>query len=176
MALMVESKNARLEPWKKAALQLAIDAAEAVTQHMPDAPRALLPVTVAQFLLESNWGKAGMGEAHNYFGIKAREGEPFVVKQTTEFVNGKAVTVEAKFRAYTSMAECFADHARVICERTRNGKKIYEKALSNPNNPIAFAHALTGIYATDPEYGKKLVSIMESRGLLETYGFLSASP
>lgn len=175
MATMVESKNARLEPWKRDALRVAIDAAEKAASMIDDCPPALLPVTVAQFLLESNWGKAGMGDAHNYFGIKAREGEPFVVKKTTEFVNGKAVTVEAKFRAFGSMEESFAAHARLICERTRKGGgKIYAKALEKRDDPRAFARALTGVYATDPEYGDKLVSIMESRGLLESFGMASA--
>ena len=172
MAKMVEKKNAKLEPWKRDALQKAIDAAEAAASQIADCPRALVPVAVAQFLLESNWGKAGMGDAHNYFGIKAREGEPCVTKSTKEFIRGVETTVDARFRAYGSMAECFADHARLLCQRTRkDGRKIYAAALAHPNDPRAFARALTGVYATDPAYGDKLVSIMESRGLLETFGF-----
>jgi flagellum-specific peptidoglycan hydrolase FlgJ len=116
-----------------------------------------------------------MGDANNYFGIKARDGEPFVMMPTTEFVKGKAVKVQQPFRKYESMAECFSDHARLICNRMSNGKKIYAKALSTPNDPIAFANALTGIYATDPQYGAKLVSIMKDRGLLETFGFVPVS-
>ena len=173
MAALVESKNKNLEPWKRDALVEAIAAAEQASAAIPDAPPALLPVTVAQFLLESNWGRSGMGDAHNYFGIKARDGEPFVLKATTEHLQGRDVTVQAKFRAYGSMAECFADHARLICTRTSNGQKIYHAALAHPNDPRAFAQALTGVYATDPEYGKKLISIMESRGLLESFGFAS---
>ena len=35
------------------------------------------PVTLAQAALESDWGRAHMGEANNYFGIKAYDkGEP----------------------------------------------------------------------------------------------------
>ena len=176
MAMMIESKNANLDAAKKQALAAAIAAAEEANASVPGAPPALMPVTVAQFLLESNWGKSSMGEAHNYFGIKARDGEPFIAKQTVEHINGKDVTVTAKFRAYTSMAECFADHARLICDRTSNGQKIYRNALAHANDPIAFARALTGIYATDPNYGTKLVSIMESRGLLESFGFVSPTP
>lgn len=69
------------------------------------------------------------------------------------------------------MAERFADHARLICNRSINGKKIYARSLETQNDPIAFANALTGIYATDPQYGSKLVSIVRDRGLLETFGF-----
>jgi flagellum-specific peptidoglycan hydrolase FlgJ len=172
MPKMIERKNANLESWKRNALQQAIDAAEVAAAEIPDCPPALLPVTVAQFLLESNWGKAGMGDAHNYFGIKARPGEPFVTKSTKEFVGGVEKRMDAQFRAYGSMAECFADHARLLCQRTRkDGRKIYAAALAHPDDPRAFARALTGVYATDPAYGQKLVSIMESRGLLETFGF-----
>jgi flagellum-specific peptidoglycan hydrolase FlgJ len=175
MAVMIESKNAHLEPAKKSALAAAIAAAEEANKEVAGAPAALMPVTVAQFLLESNWGAAAMGTAHNYFGIKARDGEPFVEKETWEHVGGKDVKVVAKFRAYSSMAECFADHAKLICNRTSNGQKIYRNALAHGNDPIAFAHALTGVYATDPGYGDKLVNIMESRGLLESFGFVSAT-
>ena len=172
MATMVAIKNAQLEPWKRDALEQALNAAEEAAAGISDCPPALAPVTVAQFLLESNWGRSGMGEAHNYFGIKARPGEPFVTKTTTEFVKGQPVTVEAKFRAYASMAECFADHASLICERMHSdGQKIYSAALEHRDDPMAFARALTGVYATDPAYGDKLVSIMASRGLLESFGY-----
>jgi flagellum-specific peptidoglycan hydrolase FlgJ len=171
MAMVSSAKNANLESFKLAALQQAVDAAETAAKNVDDYPPALTPVTVAQFLLESDWGRHGMGDANNYFGIKARDGEPSVMLPTTEYVGGKATLVQQPFRAYASMAECFADHARLICNRTSNGKKIYAAALANPNDPIAFANALTGLYATDPLYGQKLVSIMRSRGLLETFGF-----
>ena len=172
MATLIATKNATLESWKRAVLQQALDAAERAAGEIPDCPPALVPVTVAQFLLESAWGRAGMGDAHNYFGIKARDGEPFVTRSTTEFVNGRPVQVQARFRAYGSMAECFADHAQLICRRARpNGKKIYEAALAHRDDPCAFARALTGVYATDPQYGEKLVAIMRDRGLLESFGF-----
>ncbi|MEP6731841.1 MAG: glucosaminidase domain-containing protein [bacterium] len=172
MAMLNGAKNANLEPFKLTALQQAADAAELAAKDVEGYPSALTPVTVAQFLLESDWGRHGMGDANNFFGIKARDGEPFVMLPTTEFVKGKATKVDQPFRKYASMAECFADHARLICNRTTSsGKKIYAAALATPDDPIAFANALTGVYATDPAYGQKLVSIMKSRGLLETFGF-----
>lgn len=173
MATISATKNANLESWKRTTLQQACDAAESVAPLVSDYPPALTPVTVAQFLLESDWGRRGMGEANNFFGIKARDGEPSVTLMTTEFVNGQPVKVPQQFRKYTSMTESFADHARLICDRTSNGKKIYAAALGHPSDPIAFAHALTGIYATDPQYGDKLIAIMRDRGLLETFGYTS---
>jgi flagellum-specific peptidoglycan hydrolase FlgJ len=171
MATISVTKNAHLDDWKRTALQQACDAAENVAALVSDYPPALTPVTVAQFLLESDWGRRAIGEANNYFGIKARNGEPSITVTTTEFVHGQPVKVPQQFRKYESMAESFADHARLICDRTSNGKKIYAAALGHPSDPIAFARALTGIYATDPQYGDKLVAIMKDRGLLETFGY-----
>ena len=171
MATISVTKNSHLEDWKRTALQQACDAAESVASLVSDYPPALTPVTVAQFLLESDWGRRAIGDANNYFGIKARDGEPSVSVWTTEYENGHPVKVVQRFRKYDSMAESFADHARLICDRTRNGMKIYAAALGHPSDPVAFAHALTGIYATDPKYGEKLVSIMRDRGLLETFGY-----
>lgn len=171
MSLIRVERNKNLEPWKRAALVTAIAAADAAALATPGYPRALKPVQVAQFLLESNWGKADMG-AFNYFGIKAREGEPFVAKTTHEVIKGKTIEIVAKFRAYKSMDECFSDHAKLLTSRKRaSGALIYATALSTPNDPVAFARALTGIYATDPAYGDKLETIMKGRGLLETFGF-----
>src|ERR1700754_1392155 len=115
MATISATKNANLESWKRSALQQACDAADSVASLVSDYPPALTPVTVAQFLLESDWGRRGMGEANNFFGIKARDGEPAVTLETTEYVNGKQIKVPQKFRKYDSMAESFADHARLIC-------------------------------------------------------------
>jgi flagellum-specific peptidoglycan hydrolase FlgJ len=172
MATINAAKNAHLEPWKRTALAQACDAAEAAAALVDHYPPALTPVTVAQFLLESDWGRRGMHDANNYFGIKARAGEPSVTLETTEFVNGKSVVVQQRFRKYGSMAESFADHARLICERVNSkGQKIYAAALAHSSDPIAFANALTGVYATDPQYGAKLTSIMRDRGLLETFGY-----
>jgi len=175
MATIDAAKNANLEDWKRSALQQACDAAEAAAPQVDDYPPALSPVTVAQFLLESDWGRRGMGDANNYFGIKARPGEPSITLMTTEYVGGQPQKVPQVFRKYDSMADSFADHARLICERTRDdGQKIYAAALSHADDPIAFAQALTGVYATDPKYGDKLVAIMRDRGLFETFGYATA--
>lgn len=145
-----------------------------------DGPPALAPVTVAQFILESDWGRAHMGVANNYFGIKASDTpnplQPVVTRQTREFIGGRWTTVFSKFKAYDSMAACFQDHARLICEGAwkhgdRAGTLIYADALSHPDDPIAFAHALTGVYATDPDYGAKLEQVMRENDLLTEFGF-----
>lgn len=168
--LIPAAQNSYLPPWKQQALQDAVDAVERAATRVPNYPPALKPVAVAQFLLESNWGRSGMGDAHNYFGIKARAGEPFVTRKTWEHINGADIQVDAQFRRFASLDECFAAHAALFF-RTRSGRQIYGKALNHPRDPVAFAHALTGVYATDPKYGAKLERIIRDRGLLATFGF-----
>src|SRR3984893_11508926 len=37
----------------------------------------------------------------------------------------------------------------------------YTQAMADPQDPNAFAAALTGVYATDPDYGSKLIDLMQ---------------
>lgn len=164
-------KNAALTSGQRAILQLAIDAAEATSRRVADYPPALKPVSVAQFLLESAWGRADCGGARNYFGIKARGDEPFVERKTREVVRGKTIVTTARFRRFASIEDCFTAHALLITSRRRGERLIYERAMQHTTDPVGFAHALTGVYATDPDYGPKLERVMRDRGLLETFGF-----
>jgi peptidoglycan hydrolase-like protein with peptidoglycan-binding domain len=124
-------------------------------------------VTLAQAILESNWGKSKLTlEAQNFFGIKARNGEPAYQIGTVEYKNGKPYTVTAKFRKYNDAEECFKAHGQLLATRKwSNGKLIYERAMSNKNDYRRFAEALEGVYATDPTYSDKLISLIEKYDL-----------
>lgn len=118
---------------------------------------------MAQAALESGWGKREIRTedgktSFNVFGIKADKGwkGPVVEATTTEYVNGAAQKVQARFRAYGSYEESFADYARFLTSNPR-----YANVLATPN-PAEAAHGLQRAgYATDPNYGGKLVRIME---------------
>lgn len=112
-------------------------------------------ITLAQFVLESAGGKRMPPGSNNPFGIKARSGEPFVQVMTGEVVGGREVIVSARFRKYASMDEAFSDHGRLLAT-----SPYYRNAMRNKDDPVAFAHALTGVYATDPNYGDKLVRLI----------------
>lgn len=121
------------------------------------------PLILAQAALESGWGKREIRgddgtQSFNLFGIKADRSwkGPVVETWTTEFVDGEPQKVRAKFRAYGSYDEAFTDYARFM---TRNPR--YADVLST-DDPAAAAHGLQRAgYATDPDYGKKLVRIMQ---------------
>lgn len=116
-------------------------------------PEVIAKLGTAQSALETGYGKHTAG-GNNYFGIKARPGEGGTGVATQEFINGKMVTVNDKFRKYGSMQESAADYVKFLQENKRYkgvlGAGTLEEAIS--------AQSKTG-YATDPMYGSKLSGI-----------------
>lgn len=118
---------------------------------------------LAQAALESGWGRREIrgddgSQSHNLFGIKAGKNwkGPVVEATTTEYVDGVAQRTRATFRAYGSYAEAFADYARFL-----TGNPRYAQVLAT-SDPAEAAHGLQRAgYATDPQYGGKLVRIMK---------------
>ena len=114
---------------------------------------------------ETGWGKSEIktaqgGNSFNLFGIKATKGWTGKVAEitTTEYINGAAQKVTAKFRAYDSYEDSFRDYARLINESPR-----YEQARSQTASAGAYAAALQKAgYATDPEYARKLSGAINS--------------
>ncbi len=128
------------------------------------APRALM----AQAALESGWGKHVIRmpdgtSSHNYFGIKASAGwRGEVVKvATTEYVGGRALTVNAQFRAYPDAKAAFEDYVDFIGRNPR-----YKQALAHGANAASYARQLEAAgYATDPNYANKIMAILSGDGL-----------
>ena len=126
------------------------------------ATSGLIPeITVAQAALESNFGRSRLSvEANNYFGIKARNGQPFVEMRTVEVVDGKRVTIRAKFAKFASMKDCFAARDRMILTLP-----CYAEAKACASDAEAFVRALGTRWATDPEYAGKILRMRDSLGL-----------
>ena len=118
-------------------------------------------VTVAQAILESNWGQSQLArDAHNYFGIKAHGGHERVAYPTFEVVNGRAVRVTAEFARYASIEECFTDRDQIILRLA-----CYGEARAAKDDPEQFARALAKHWATDPKYADKLLAVFRELGL-----------
>lgn len=117
-------------------------------------------VTLAQWALESGWGKHMPPGSNNPFGIKARPGDPCVVVPTREVVKGHSIIVQAAFRKFDSLADAFDAHDELLATAP-----VYGHARSALPDPFAFADALTGTYATDPKYGDLLGSIIRGSNL-----------
>lgn len=106
-------------------------------------------VTLAQAVLESNWGRSAPG--HNLFGMKGKGPAGSTVRRVVEYRKGVRSVRQDPFRAYHSEAEAMADHARLLGTRPR-----YKKAISAGEDRRKFARALVGVYASDPRYATKL--------------------
>lgn len=119
---------------------------------------------LAQAALESGWGKHEIrhpdnSPSFNLFGIKAgRNWQGDTVETvTTEYINGVPQKTVEKFRAYGSYEEGFRDYANLLSNNPR-----YEKVV-NTQNPAEFAYGLQRAgYATDPQYGNKLMRILNN--------------
>ena len=125
-------------------------------------------VTIAQAIDESGWGQSGLAAAdHNLFGIKGTGPAGRDMRPTQEYENGIWVTRTAPFRVYHNIAESIADHGRLLAT-----SQAYQHAMANRQVPDAFAAALTGVYATDPNYGSNLITLMR---LYNLYRYDSAT-
>ncbi len=168
-------------------------AAGFVQQHSSSAQKAEaetgIPASfmVSQAALETGWGRREIRHAdgapsYNLFGIKAGAGwnGPTADVTTTEYVNGKAQKVVAKFRAYGSYAESFADYARLMktspryqnvvaqaqkaqATQAQQGRSGTTTVASAGTTAANFAAGLQRAgYATDPAYADKLTRVINT--------------
>ena len=120
---------------------------------------------IGQAAHESGWGRKEIRHADgspsfNLFGIKAGADwkGPVAESLTTEVVNGVAQKSVARFRAYASHAESFADYARLM-----QGSPRYQAVLVQGQDASAFAAGLQRAgYATDPAYADKLTRVINT--------------
>lgn len=129
----------------------------------------ILPsVTIAQAILESNWGKSELAaQANNLFGIKASKdwtGGVYTKTTKEQKPNGNIYTINAHFRKYASWQESIKDHDNFFVStpwRVQNYKKVLDA-----KNYKDQAQALRECgYATDLNYGNKLIQLIERLGL-----------
>ena len=114
---------------------------------------------------ETGWGRSEINMADgapsfNLFGIKATGGWTGKVAEitTTEYINGAAQKVVAKFRAYDSYEDSMRDYARMITQSPR-----YAQVSQQTDSAQAYAAGLQKAgYATDPNYASKLSRAINS--------------
>lgn len=127
-------------------------------------------ILMAQAALETGWGKAITKDAdgsssNNLFNIKStsRDQSDSVTVKTTEYIADTPIKVRASFKKYSSVEHSFADYIELI-----QGNDRYQNALASVRNPERYVHELHKAgYATDPQYGAKILSIYHSDELNE---------
>ncbi|MFP1648427.1 glycoside hydrolase family 73 protein [Enterococcus mundtii] len=151
--------------------QAFIDSIAASAQTLASANDLYASVMIAQAIVESGWGKSTLASAPNYnlFGIKGSYNGQSVTMPTSEFVNGQWITVNAAFRKYPSYAESLQDNVTVLKTTSfQSGVYYYSGAWKSNTSSYKDATAwLTGRYATAPNYGSTLNSIIETYNLTQ---------
>lgn len=131
---------------------LSVIAPLAQAEYTNRAKWVLPSVCIAQGALESGWN----ADAKTLFGIKGHG----ITTKTKEFLNGKYVTVTDSFKKYPDIASAVDGYYDLITTNKR-----YSGAVNNNDYTSAITAIKKGGYATDPDYVKKIISIIKSNNL-----------
>ena len=111
-------------------------------------------VVAAQWALESGWGKNTSGK-NNFFGLKGSGSNV----NTQEFLNGQWVTIKAGFIDFPDLETCIY----YLVDRWYKDFGTY-KGVNRATSRNNCAELLVAEgYATDPDYSKKLIQIMDKQ-------------
>lgn len=149
----------------------------------------LASVSMAQFILESGYGKSELAQnANNCFGMKsslsgnswagsAWDGHSVYTMQTGEQnTNGSYVTVTADFRKYGSIEDSIADHSAYLLGAMNGSKKRYEGLAGCTDYKKAVQIIKDGGYATSLDYMQNLCRVIEQWNLTQFDVAASVTP
>ena len=141
----------------------------------------LASVSLAQFILESGYGKSELAQnANNIFGMKCSlsgntwsgsvwDGKSKYTKKTQEQnADGSYETITADFRKYPCIEDSIADHSAYLLGAKNGSKFRYEGLKGCTDYKKAIQIIKDGGYATSMTYVEKLCSIIE-RWMLTEY-------
>lgn len=133
----------------------------------------LASVSLAQFILESVYGKSELAQnANNCFGMKKSlsgntwsgstwDGSTVYTKKTQEYENGQYVTITADFRKYPSVEKSIADHSAYLLGAKNGSKLRYDGLKGCMDYKKAVQLIKDGGYATSPTYVESICNIIE---------------
>ena len=140
----------------------------------------LASVSLAQFILESGYGKSELAQnANNVFGMKKSlsgntwsgstwDGKSVYTKKTQEQnADGSYVTITADFRKYSCVEDSIADHSAYLLGAMNGSKARYAGLKGCTNYKKAVQIIKNGGYATSLTYVEKLCSIIERWNLTQ---------
>ncbi|OAK76901.1 N-acetylmuramidase [Lacticaseibacillus rhamnosus] len=128
----------------------------------------LTSITLAQAILESDWGTSTLAkDYHNLFGIKGTDPATTKVLRTKEYVNDKWITVDGRFRVYSDDAASIRDHALLFVNGTDWNPQQYATVRAAKDYKTAASALQTDGYATDPDYPQKLIHLIEAWNLTQ---------
>lgn len=135
-------------------------------------------VSMAQFLLESAYGKSELAqEANNCFGMKKNlsgntwagskwDGTSVYAKETKEqHADGTYTTITAEFRKYACVEDSIADHSAYLVGAKKGAELRYAGLKGETDYKVAAQIIKDGGYATSLTYVEKLCNLIEQLGL-----------
>ena len=133
----------------------------------------LASVSLAQFILESDYGKSELAQnANNCFGMKKSlsgntwsgsswDGKSIYTKKTQEEENCQMITITADFRKYSNVEDSIADHSAYLLGAKNGSALRYEGLNGCTDYKKAVQIIKDGGYATSSTYVSNLCSIIE---------------
>nr|WP_242704402.1 glucosaminidase domain-containing protein [Enterococcus sp. 665A] len=123
-------------------------------------------VMIAQAILETGSGNSQLARPphHNLFGIKGSyQGENVSFNTQEDKGNGQLYTIQSVFRQYPSYKESLEDYATLLKKGISGNAGFYQSTWKEQAESYQVAtKALTGKYATDTSYDKKLNALIET--------------
>lgn len=140
----------------------------------------LASVSMAQFILESGWGKSKLTQnANNAFGMKKNlsgntwpgskwDGVKTIPMKTGEQTkDGKSYSIVADFRVYDCLQCSIGDHSAYLAG-AKNGNKLRYEGLKGCTDYKKAAQIIkAGGYATDTQYVQQLCKLIEQYKLTD---------
>ena len=140
----------------------------------------LASVSMAQFILESGYGKTELAQgANNCFGMKRNlsnntwsgstwDGKSVYTKKTQEDDGrGNLYTITADFRKYTCVEDSIGDHSAYLLGAMNGSKARYNGLKGEKDYKKAIQIIKDGGYATDTKYVAKICGIIERWNLTQ---------
>jgi len=124
-------------------------------------------ITLAQGLLESNWGRSELAvKSNNHFGIKCYGGwEGDSHYRHDDEYNKFGKKKKSCFRAYESAEDSFYDHSEFLTDTKKKKRYGFLFELSSDDYKSWAKGLSKSGYATDPKYARKLIKIIEQHEL-----------
>ena len=133
----------------------------------------LASVTLAQFILESGFGKSELAQnANNLFGMKASlsgnqwdgsawDGVSTYRKGTGEWNGSGYFSITANFRKYPDIEHSIQDHSSYLLSATRDGAYRYEGLSGCSDHREAIRIIVSGGYCTSPTYLERILELID---------------
>lgn len=114
----------------------------------------------AQICLETRYGKSSLFiENYNVGGIKAVGTQPYVTKDTIEYINDVKTPVKRKFATYPNLTTGLAAYSKVFMN------KYFKQYLNKTKDPYKYVELLQSgkpKYATDINYVPKIKAVIDT--------------